>query len=449
MDAPAAAPKKTQLTPSSLSNHYMITDGEDRLAQLVHFLQSKLNEGKKVMVYFLTCACVDYYAAILPLLPQLSGCAMRPLHGKMAPKTRTKTYDWFNSADNAAKGTHLGMALLCTDVAARGLDIPDVDWIVQFDAPQDPHAFVHRVGRTARMGRSGRALLFLRQREDAYVHFLSLRKVPLVRIEPQEGLPSLRPAITKLLVSDRALYEGSSKAFVAYLRAYKEHQCSYIFQVEHLDLGELARALAVLRLPKLRELGSKRHKKGGAGGWVDWSPLVEVDLDSIKYKDKQREKQRQQNKRQKELEEEQEEEAGDGTADGGKSAGGKADPQSSSQQQDAKKSNKRSKEEEEYDEEAELAREAGLMKKLKRGKITQAEFDKLMGEASDEEDEEDEDDDEEEEVATPRGGPLLTGGGGGNGRRKRKRANNLHHERRDGVSGGGGKKKKKKRSRGR
>ena len=43
-------------------------------------------------------------------------------------------------------------ALFCTDVAARGLDIPDVHWIVQHDAPQDPAAFVHRVGRTARMG---------------------------------------------------------------------------------------------------------------------------------------------------------------------------------------------------------------------------------------------------------------------------------------------------------
>ena len=174
------------------------------------------------MVYFLTCACVDYYAAVLPLLPALREAAMRPLHGKMAPKTRTRTYEWFLGAHDG------GAALLCTDVAARGLDIPDVDWIVQFDAPQDPNAFVHRVGRTARMGRSGRALLLLRPSEDTYVPFLQLRKVPLTQVEPAPGLTSLRAALTQLLVADRALVEAAAKAFVAYVRAYKEHQCGCV-----------------------------------------------------------------------------------------------------------------------------------------------------------------------------------------------------------------------------
>ena len=67
--------------------------------------------------------------------------------------------------------------LLCTDVAARGLDIPDVHWVVQYDPPQDPSVFVHRVGRTARMGRTGHALVFLLPHELAYVEFLRRRKV--------------------------------------------------------------------------------------------------------------------------------------------------------------------------------------------------------------------------------------------------------------------------------
>jgi ATP-dependent RNA helicase DDX55/SPB4 len=68
--------------------------------------------------------------------------------------------------------------LLATDVAARGLDIPDVAWIVQFDPPQDPDVFVHRVGRTARAGRAGAALALLLPKEAPYVEFLRIRKVP-------------------------------------------------------------------------------------------------------------------------------------------------------------------------------------------------------------------------------------------------------------------------------
>ena len=66
--------------------------------------------------------------------------------------------------------------LLCTDVAARGLDIPAVDWIIQYDPPDDPKEYIHRVGRTAR-GRSGqgRALLLLLPEEMGFLRYLKVR----------------------------------------------------------------------------------------------------------------------------------------------------------------------------------------------------------------------------------------------------------------------------------
>jgi ATP-dependent RNA helicase DDX18/HAS1 len=68
--------------------------------------------------------------------------------------------------------------LLCTDVAARGLDIPAVDWIIQFDPPDDPKEYIHRVGRTARgKDGSGRALLFLMPEELAFLKYLKHAKV--------------------------------------------------------------------------------------------------------------------------------------------------------------------------------------------------------------------------------------------------------------------------------
>jgi superfamily II DNA/RNA helicase len=73
--------------------------------------------------------------------------------------------------------------LLCTDVAARGLDIPLVDWIVQYDPPDDPKEYIHRVGRTARAGTQGNALLILRPEELGFLRYLKQAKVPLNEFE--------------------------------------------------------------------------------------------------------------------------------------------------------------------------------------------------------------------------------------------------------------------------
>lgn len=145
------------------------------------------HKDEKVIVYFLTCACVDYFSLVLPILwpalhqnssknknkPSTAANSLNPsllaLHGRMKQAAREATLSSFASCEAGV--------LLCTDVAARGLDIPDVHWVVQYDAPQDPSAFVHRCGRTARMGRTGHALVYLTQEESAYVDFLKVRKV--------------------------------------------------------------------------------------------------------------------------------------------------------------------------------------------------------------------------------------------------------------------------------
>ena len=79
-------------------------------------------------------------------------------------------------------------ALVATDVAARGLDIPDVHCVLHFDAPQDPSNFVHRCGRTARMGRSGRAVALLAPHEDVFVELMKQRNVPMAPSNAPEGL---------------------------------------------------------------------------------------------------------------------------------------------------------------------------------------------------------------------------------------------------------------------
>ena len=132
---------------------------DQKLSQLAHFLSQ--NAGAKVIVYFLTCAQVNFVWNALSKLPALKSLNLLSLHGKVPHSHRASIYAKYTASPSAV--------LFTTDVAARGLDIPDVQWIVQYDPPQDPNAFVHRIGRTARMGREGSALVFLAPHEDTYV----------------------------------------------------------------------------------------------------------------------------------------------------------------------------------------------------------------------------------------------------------------------------------------
>jgi ATP-dependent RNA helicase DDX10/DBP4 len=72
--------------------------------------------------------------------------------------------------------------LLATDIAARGVDFPAVDWVVQVDIPEDCNTYIHRVGRTARYKAKGNALMFVMPSEKAMLTKLQQRQVQLKKL---------------------------------------------------------------------------------------------------------------------------------------------------------------------------------------------------------------------------------------------------------------------------
>ena len=86
------------------------------------------------------------------------GVPLLHLYGKQKQTTRLQTFDRFTKMQHAV--------LLATDIAARGLDFPSIDWVVQLDAPEDAETYVHRVGRTARYESNGKGLLILLPSEE-------------------------------------------------------------------------------------------------------------------------------------------------------------------------------------------------------------------------------------------------------------------------------------------
>merc|ERR1712014_460438 len=119
-----------------------------------------------------SCMAVKFYNELLNYID----LACMSIHGKQKQTSRITTFFQFCNADSGI--------LLCTDVAARGLDIPDVDWILQFDPPDDPREYIHRVGRTARgAGGTGRALLLLLPSELGFLDYLRAARVTLAEYQ--------------------------------------------------------------------------------------------------------------------------------------------------------------------------------------------------------------------------------------------------------------------------
>ena len=296
---PAAIPCADVVTPSQIALSYALCAPDEKLAYLERYIISRKSE--KGIVYVLTCACVEFLWEVLRRRPLSSTCDVWALHGKMKQKQRTAAL----AAFAASRG---GGVLVCTDVAARGLDIPAVQWVAQMDPPQDPAFFVHRVGRTARMGTHGKALLLLNPNEEPYVRFLASRKVPAMKEAHAEregggegggggganggASGSCDGAVVRALnLRDRECLEKSVKAFVSYIRAYIEHHAQFIFVLKELDVGRVANAFGLLRLPKMKEL--KKLKKEKLQAFVP----SDIDPNTVPYADAAKEKARLREKR--------------------------------------------------------------------------------------------------------------------------------------------------------
>ncbi|KAF4532768.1 hypothetical protein B566_EDAN003548 [Ephemera danica] len=285
--------------PSSLQQWAMAIPAKLRLVALTAFIAAKceLTEERKILVFCATQDMVDY------LTPLLATCLATQdsteeteeedsdgevesgeanlnvkiktdikffrLHGSMGQKDRMEVFKTFRDSSSGV--------LICTDVASRGLDLPQVDWIVQFTAPQTVQDYVHRVGRTARVGAKGSALIFLAPSETAYVSQLHKHGIHIKEMNAEKVLDSLldlvpcfskqrkhsrrkvwKPTVEavatalqiqyeKLVMNDMTLHELACKAYVSFVRFYASFpkvpdQC---FHYKALHLGHYAKSFAL------------------------------------------------------------------------------------------------------------------------------------------------------------------------------------------------------------
>ena len=136
-------------TADGLRQQYLFVPARHKDVYLA-FLLSEM-AGSTAMLFVRTCDGARRLALALRNL----GIGAVPIHGQMGQPKRLAALNKFKAGEREV--------LVATDVASRGLDVPSVDLVVNVDVPANPKDYVHRVGRTARAGRSGRAITLVTQ----------------------------------------------------------------------------------------------------------------------------------------------------------------------------------------------------------------------------------------------------------------------------------------------
>ncbi|XP_071622611.1 ATP-dependent DNA helicase DDX31 isoform X3 [Heliangelus exortis] len=292
--------------PEKLKQYVVMVPSKLRLVTLAAFIleKCKFEKNHKMIIFFSSCEQVEFYYVLL--LKVLSGgveseqpghssgssahLQFLRLHGNMEQEERTEVFQEFLKSKTGI--------LLCTDVAARGLDLPQVTWIVQYNAPASPAEYIHRIGRTARIGCHGSSLLVLAPSEAEYVSLLASHKINVSELKMEKVLSSLmkddrfrlhRPGSKRSCgrdpqeVRERATvlqtkfenYVHSSegtvrwakKALQSFLCAYTTYprNLKHIFHIKSLHLGHIAKSFGLRDAPQnltvLPAAGSKKKTK--------------------------------------------------------------------------------------------------------------------------------------------------------------------------------------------
>ncbi|XP_042880265.1 probable ATP-dependent RNA helicase DDX10 [Penaeus japonicus] len=238
-------------TPRGLVESYIVCKCQEKFTFLWSFIRH--HRKKKILVFMSTCKQAKYMFDIYCKLNV--GVPVLCLHGGMNQLRRLAVYDIFCRKEN--------VVLFATDLAARGLDIPAVDWVVQIDCPEDVTTYIHRVGRTARYANSGEALLVLTpHEEEPMMANLKAKNIEIEKIEVDSSkMSSIHTKMEILLSKYNELKEESVRAFKAYVKSVTLMKDKKVFNVESIDFDAYARSLGLAVTPRLRFLQNQKKQK--------------------------------------------------------------------------------------------------------------------------------------------------------------------------------------------
>lgn len=229
-------------TPTNLQQHYIVTPLHEKIDTLYGFIKSNLKS--KIVVFLSSGKQVRFvYESFRHLQP---GIPLLHLHGRQKQVARLEITSRFTAAKQSC--------LFATDVVARGIDFPAVDWVIQADCPEDVDTYIHRVGRTARYESNGRAVLFLDPSEEAgMLKRLEQKKIPIQRVNVKEKKKkSVKNDLQNMCFQNPDLKYLGQKAFISYTRSIHLQRSKDIFQLKKLDLDAFAAGMGLPGTPQIK-----------------------------------------------------------------------------------------------------------------------------------------------------------------------------------------------------
>uniref|UniRef100_A0AC35UAM3 RNA helicase n=2 Tax=Rhabditophanes sp. KR3021 TaxID=114890 RepID=A0AC35UAM3_9BILA len=245
--------KSAHATPENLTQTYFVCNEEDKINLLWSFIR---NHRTKKSLVFVTC-CKQARFLVQALRALRIDLPLLGLYGTMEAKSRMKTFENFDNIKNK------GAAMICTDVASRGLDFTKVDWVLQLDCPVESDDYIHRVGRTARNDKKGEAALVLTpHQERSMVAQLKARNIPIKKIEVDTTkIVDIKPKLQSLIVQNEALKKNAQQCFVTYLKAIFSMKDKTVFDVNSIDFTAFALSFGLAITPRVRLIEKATGKK--------------------------------------------------------------------------------------------------------------------------------------------------------------------------------------------
>lgn len=320
--------------PAQLHQSHIIVPAKLRLVTLISYLRTAFSRRGKMMktIIFISCAdSVDFHFELLKdptktgyaeslkegdaiaktvaksayiTSPASPDVILHRMHGSLTQQTRTATIKAFSTSK-------LPSVLITTDVSSRGLDIPSVDLVIEYDPAFSFSDHIHRVGRTARAGKAGDAVLFLLPgSEEGYIELLKQSTPPtalsfesvlqngsLSKMEfpvdttakPSDGrsyhdkAEAIQLHFEQRLLGDSQKLELGRNGFKSHIRAYATHtkEERVHFDMTELHLGHVAKSFGLRDPPGGIGAGLDRKgkKKGGKAGQKGKDQDEDADMD--------------------------------------------------------------------------------------------------------------------------------------------------------------------------